>query len=69
MMWFSPSLEVVEVMNDILTQNDHLLFQVHENHQHANPESLSKNILLLRRLNNNMQEAIAIYEELQKGMK
>lgn len=53
----------VEVQN-ILDQNRLLINEINQNHESKTPDNLSRNVGLIRELNNNIRRVVELYAEL-----
>lgn len=48
----------------MLDRNTVLINQINDNHATRTPESLQRNVLLIRELNGNVQKIVGLYQEL-----
>ena len=48
----------------MLDRNAVLITQINDNHATRTPESLQRNVLLIKELNSNVQKIVGLYQEL-----
>ncbi|CAD5162928.1 unnamed protein product [Musa acuminata subsp. burmannicoides] len=51
-------------VQSILDQNRLLINEINQNHESKIPENLSRNVGLIRELNNNIQRVVGLYDDL-----
>ncbi|KVH94033.1 protein ELF4-LIKE 3 [Cynara cardunculus var. scolymus] len=56
----------VQVQN-ILDQNRVLINEINQNHESKIPDNLSKNVGLIRELNNNIKKVVGLYSDLSSN--
>lgn len=52
---------------DILDQNRLLINEIHQNHESKMPDNLSRNVGLIRELNNNIRRVVDLYADLSSS--
>lgn len=59
-----PGLEKLSSVQDMLDQNKILINEINHNHELRTPESLNRNVILIRQLNGNVAKIVQLYSEL-----
>mmetsp|Transcript_20197 Transcript_20197/g.44047 ORF Transcript_20197/g.44047 Transcript_20197/m.44047 type:complete len:88 (+) Transcript_20197:28-291(+) len=57
-------LQSLNVAQDILDRNKLLINEIHRNHDLRTPESLQRNVILIKELNSNVTKVVQLYQEL-----
>ncbi len=55
-------------VQDLLDTNKLLITEINNNHEERSPESLARNVLLIREFNSNIHKIIQLYKELSESI-
>ncbi|GMH36223.1 hypothetical protein BSKO_04091 [Bryopsis sp. KO-2023] len=64
----SPGSEKFRTVQDVLDANRLLISQVNRNHEMRTPESLARNVVLIRELNRNLSRVVELYKDIAEVM-
>lgn len=59
-----PGADKFVAVQDMLDRNAVLINQINDNHSIRTPEALTRNVLLIKELNTNVQKIVELYQEL-----
>jgi hypothetical protein len=59
-----PGFQKLSNAQELLDQNKLLIAEINQNHELKTPESLHRNTVLIKQLNNNVSRVVALYSEL-----